>query len=1115
MWDYKIEVYRSNQSTPDYTRDPNNDADLDDRKEELTSQDVLLQATIYQAWWTNRVDNDGDGCYAGTIATDRARLNWDPDLVGCTGSLVVFEKVYYKQASSGTWTLYYTSSTHTITDCITGDQQYVDILISSGCSLWDYKIEVYRSNQSTPDYTRDPNNDADLNDHKEELISGDASVAIGTGIGVMGDTKNHIDTYGYPGNYKLEDYTRRANNNIHGHNGQMRSTEYIITKNYQSGDMIDNDNIWNNSTQASGVDAHVYTGLVYDYLLTQFGRNSFDNVGSGMLSVVEDNTINNNAGWNDLWIVYGTVSGGFKSFAGAFDLVAHEWGHAVSGSLHPGSPPGLVYEKESGALDESFSDMMGIAAGFATGIDADWQFGENYMPGGVADRDLSNPLLSNQPDTYGGTNWINVVGCTPPTNDNCGVHTNSGVPNKMFYLLSAGGTHSVSNITVTGIGIANAMKIMYRVNATYWIQTTTFPQAREWSILAANDLDATGAWATQVGNAWDAVNVRKIKYDNGMASWNMLSVPLAQSDYARSTLFPNSTIAFNYTTQYQEQVVLNNGVGYWVKYPPTPATFSIIHGGGKLNPITIPVTAGWNLVGSISEQVDVSTIKAIVGNNIITSDFLRYRTGGYQISTTVDPGDGYWIKVSQAGNVVFSTGSPSSNPPSVFEQPPAAPSAVTLSSPSDGAFLSTTSPTLSWQQYSTTCTYHLQVSTNSSFTGLSLNDSTITTTSKTVSLVDHTVYYWKVRAKESDGYKDWSNYRWFMVGTPAPPALISPANFATNQPVSLSLSWGSVVTAVKYRVQASTNSSFSTLLLDDSTLTGTQRALNGLSYNTTYYWRVSAKNPTGWSSWASYWRFTTISSGPPPDPCPTVTSISGFDMLTVTDANNNSQNLLVHNSRKTIAPGLISDDEMPPEQPPGLFSARFQSGKFLERITPGVTSKSIPIKLRDVVFPLRISWDLRNENRIEYVLKTGFGNKTLKLKGKGNSLVSPSDGTVVVQATATDPCDPTETSLKTIEGEGVPRQFSLSQNMPNPFNPSTVINYVLAEDARVNLTVHNVIGQVVLTLVNEVQVAGYQQVQWDAANFPSGVYFYRLTAITTSSNSHQVFSEVKKMLLMK
>ncbi|MEP7146079.1 MAG: T9SS type A sorting domain-containing protein [bacterium] len=89
----------------------------------------------------------------------------------------------------------------------------------------------------------------------------------------------------------------------------------------------------------------------------------------------------------------------------------------------------------------------------------------------------------------------------------------------------------------------------------------------------------------------------------------------------------------------------------------------------------------------------------------------------------------------------------------------------------------------------------------------------------------------------------------------------------------------------------------------------------------------------------------------------------------------------------------------------------------------------------------------------------------------------------------------------------IPNKFSLSQNYPNPFNPSTVISYQLSVSSFASLKVFDVLGNEVATLVNEKQNAGSYSVEWDASNFSSGIYFYKI-----ESNG---FVQTNKMTLLK
>ncbi|MDH3939209.1 MAG: M4 family metallopeptidase, partial [candidate division Zixibacteria bacterium] len=333
---------------------------------------------------------------------------------------------------------------------------------------------------------------------------------VGTGIGVMGQWRYHIDTDWNGSQYQMRDYTRQTANNPHGHDGQMPSGSYIQT-NIAGGSLpgsiaTDADNTWDLSSQAPAVDGHVYSMLMYDYMLGHFGRNSFDGSGSTMLTSVNYSAEgDNNAYWNGSQIVVWSWSTGWRSLAGCPDVIAHEWGHAVTDY---GS--NLVYQLESGALNESFSDMLGAAFEFAhDSMDTpDWLMGENGTTSGSGFRDMENPHNNGDPDFYGTSDpyWVDVDGCSPsPFNDYCGVHTNSGVGNKWFSLLSDGGTHH--SVTITGIGHQNAILIAWRANEFYWGVNTDYHEAALGTISAANDLDPTGAWTVQVANAWNAVGV--------------------------------------------------------------------------------------------------------------------------------------------------------------------------------------------------------------------------------------------------------------------------------------------------------------------------------------------------------------------------------------------------------------------------------------------------------------------------------------------------------------------------------------------------------------------------------------------------------------------------------
>ena len=96
----------------------------------------------------------------------------------------------------------------------------------------------------------------------------------------------------------------------------------------------------------------------------------------------------------------------------------------------------------------------------------------------------------------------------------------------------------------------------------------------------------------------------------------------------------------------------------------------------------------------------------------------------------------------------------------------------------------------------------------------------------------------------------------------------------------------------------------------------------------------------------------------------------------------------------------------------------------------------------------------------------------------------------------------------------IPVVFALHQNYPNPFNPLTVLTYDLPVDARVKLIIYNTLGQVVRTLADDVEDAGFKSVQWNASDVASGVYFYRIEAVGLDDPT-RTFTQVRKMVLVK
>ena len=293
------------------------------------------------------------------------------------------------------------------------------------------------------------------------------------------------------------------------------------TASYPTTNFTDADNNWtaaefNNTNKDNGaLDAHWGAEMTYDYFSAVHGRNSYDNAGAKIKSYVHYNLIaagypdNNNAFWNGSVMTYGDGSGTVFDVLTSMDVAGHEIGHAVCTYT-----ANLAYQKESGAMNEAFSDIWGACIEYrAAPTKGTWLIGEDIerRSGHVALRSMSNPNAEGQPDTYGGTYWVNV-NCTPSNNnDQCGVHTNSGVLNHWFYILSVGksGTNDIGNaFNVTGITIDKAAKIAYRMESVYLSANSTYANARTYGIQSAVELYGAGSpEVIATTNAFYAVGV--------------------------------------------------------------------------------------------------------------------------------------------------------------------------------------------------------------------------------------------------------------------------------------------------------------------------------------------------------------------------------------------------------------------------------------------------------------------------------------------------------------------------------------------------------------------------------------------------------------------------------
>lgn len=270
-------------------------------------------------------------------------------------------------------------------------------------------------------------------------------------------------------------------------------------------DFIDSNNIWNNiNAQKDEVatDAHFATEMSYDYFMLKHGRDSYDNAGAKLISYVHYGEDYSNAFWNGTYMTYGDGDGLTYTPLSTLDIGGHEVTHGVTEFS-----AGLIYQDEYGALNESFSDIFGTAIEFfADSANGDWFIGEDADIFGNGFRNMADPKSDFSPDTYLGVNWVSGT-----TIDHGGVHTNSGVQNYWFYLLSVGGAGTNDNgnaYSVVGLGIDTGVAIAYRNLTVYLTPTSEYNDARVGAIQSAIDLyGACSNAVVQTSRAWEAVGV--------------------------------------------------------------------------------------------------------------------------------------------------------------------------------------------------------------------------------------------------------------------------------------------------------------------------------------------------------------------------------------------------------------------------------------------------------------------------------------------------------------------------------------------------------------------------------------------------------------------------------
>lgn len=265
------------------------------------------------------------------------------------------------------------------------------------------------------------------------------------------------------------------------------------------------------TVSTAGVSAHCNAALVSDFLATVLKRNGIDGKGMAIRSVVNCTYRAHhhppdwpNAVWwrGRMWYGQTTAAGGLESYARFLDVIAHELTHGVTEHTSD-----LVYRDESGALNESFSDIFGvIVANWYPGRPQplagwNWQIGAGLGQGGLPLRDMSDPTRTGHPDHWHGRQYIGT------TYDDGGVHYNSGIHNKAAYnLFHEAGSGQTPTLSPEEIGLFYYLALTRLTRRARFVDVRRTLRAVAASYFRG-DAARTAAALTAIDNAYDAVGI--------------------------------------------------------------------------------------------------------------------------------------------------------------------------------------------------------------------------------------------------------------------------------------------------------------------------------------------------------------------------------------------------------------------------------------------------------------------------------------------------------------------------------------------------------------------------------------------------------------------------------
>jgi Zn-dependent metalloprotease len=640
--------------------------------------------------------------------------------------------------------------------------------------------------------------------------------------------------------------------------------------------------------------AHVHAADAYDFYDDHHGRDSLNDAGMTIVSTVHYASGYFNAFWSGTQMVYGDAAG----FPLADDVVGHELTHGVTQY-----ESNLFYHYQSGAINESFSDLWGEFIDLTNGTGSDgsgvrWLMGED-ISGWGAIRDMENPPAFGDPDRMLSSLYYEGAA------DNGGVHTNSGVNNKAAFLLTDGGTFN--GYTVRGLGIDKTAAIYYEAQTNLLTSGADYYDLYNVLYQACVNLIGGGEGITssdclEVRDATNAVEMNlqpatnfnpeagvcpagttrhltlfsdDIESGSGSFVFGALDGPVRWGLDSPYGPFAHSGEHFLYGDDYPQDVFPDHASDTFVAMAsdeslPGAAFLRFSHAFGFEDPnwdggvLEYSINSGGSWVDAGSLFVDgrgyVGTMfnssgylggNPLGGRSGFIGDSHGYVSSRYNLSSLAGKDVrfrwrmgtdwvgfdwGWWLDDVEIYTCLGIPGVPS------------------LLSPANGSLSTDYSPPLDWSDAAGAVDhYQVQVATDSGFNTLVVNDSTPTTSDFTpgTGLAANKTHWWRVRAYTAGGqYSLWSGARTFRTALLAPTLAAPPDGTVTanRRPV---FDWSDVPGATSYTIQVSTNSLFTSFIVNASSGGSTFTPTSDLPLNKVLDWRVKANGVNGPSAWSA------------------------------------------------------------------------------------------------------------------------------------------------------------------------------------------------------------------------------------------------------------------------